>query len=273
LSEQVRDSRHEISIFIAMDSNIQRLMPRFRYGVINPRAPGKIQRGLSYQFYRIVPPDVMEITTGLGLDDYAPHAVEKAISNYWGCVHALMEEKVNVIVLGGVPISVRLGRPRLRELLAETKQETSIEVDAPLEALIAAMTHLGLRTIAIGSRWADDVNNAITRYLKDGGIEVAGITKRNQSAVDAAAMSFEDGLHTALDVGREAVHLAPAAEAVFVPGAAAMSLHAIPAVEAEFGKPTFTNLSVEVWNNMVRPGIIPPVQGWGRLLANNPGPE
>ena len=93
---------------------MERLIPRFRYGVINPRAPGKVQRGLSYQFYRIVPPDVMEISTGLGLEDYAPQAVEKAISNYWDCVHALMEEKVDVIVLGGVPISVRLGRPRLR---------------------------------------------------------------------------------------------------------------------------------------------------------------
>jgi maleate cis-trans isomerase len=251
-----------------MDNNIQRLIPRFRYGVINPRAPGKVQRGLSYQFYRIVPSDVMEIATGLGLDDYAPQAVEKAVSNYWDCVDALVKEKVNVIVLGGVPISVRLGRPRLRELLAETKQKTNVEVDAPLEALIAAMNHLGLKTVAVGSRWADDVNNAIIRYLKDGGIAVAGITKRNQSAVDAASMSFEDGLQTALDVGREAARLAPAANAVFVPGAAAMSLHAIPAVEAEFGKPTFTNLSVEIWNNLVRPGIIPPVQGWGRLLAN-----
>jgi arylmalonate decarboxylase len=258
---------------MTMDNNIQRLMPRFRYGVINPRAPGKVQRGLSYQFYRIVPSDVMEITTGLGLDDYAPHAVEKAISNYWDCVDALVKEKVNVIVLGGVPISVRLGRPRLRKLLAETKQKTNTGVDAPLEALITAMTHLGLKTIAIGSRWADDVNDAIIRYLKDAGIEVAGITKRNQSAVDAAGMSFEDGLQTALDVGREAARLAPATDAVFVPGAAAMSLHAIPAVEAEFGKPTFTNLSVEVWNSLVRPGIIPPIQGWGRLLAKDPGPK
>jgi maleate cis-trans isomerase len=253
-----------------MDNNVQRLMPRFRYGVINPRAPGKVQRGLSYQFYRIVPSDVMEIATGLGLDDYAPQAVEKAVSNYWDCVQALMKEKVDVIILGGVPISVRLGRPRLRELLAETKQKTKVEVDAPLEALIAAMRHLGLKTIAVGSRWADDVNEAIIRYLKDGCVEVAGITKRNQSAVDAAAMSFEDGLQTALDVGSEAARLAPAADAVFVPGAAAMSLHVIPAVEAEFGKPTFTNLSLEVWNNLVRPGIIPPVQGWGRLLSNNP---
>ena len=250
-----------------MDSNIQRLLPRFRYGLINPRAPGKVQRGLSYQFYRIVPPDVMEVVTGLGLDDYAPEAVEKAIGNYWDCVDALVQEKVDVIVLGGVPISVRLGRARLRDLLAETTEKTGIRADAPLEALIAAMKHLGLEKVVIGSRWGDNVNQAIIRYLHDGEVEVVGITKRNQNAVDAAAMSFEEGLQTALDVGREAASLAPEAEAVFIPGAAAMSLHAIPAVEVEFAKPAFSNLSLEVWNNLIRPGVIAPVHGWGELLA------
>jgi maleate cis-trans isomerase len=81
-------------------------------------------------------------------------------------------------------------------------------------------------------------------------------------------MSLEEGLQTALDVAREAAELAPAAEAISVPGGAAMSLHVIPAMEEAFGKPTFTNLSVEVWHDLVRPGIIPPVQGWGCLLAN-----
>jgi hypothetical protein len=43
-------------------------------------------------------------------------------------------------------------------------------------------------------------------------------------------------------------------------------------LEEEFGKPAFTNMSVEVWNDLVRPGIIPPVQGWGCLLANQRQP-
>ena len=255
-----------------MDNQIRRLLPRFRYGLINPRAPGKVQRGLSYQFYRIVPPDVMEVVTGLGLDDYAPEAVERAISNYWDCVHALALEKVDVIVLGGVPISVRLGRSRLRQILAETQEKTGIPTDAPLEALITAMHHLGFRKVVIGSRWGDDVNGALIRYLKEGGVEVVGITKRNQNAVDAAAMTFEAGLETALNVGREAARLAPDAQVVFIPGAAAMTLHAICAVEEEFAKLTVTNLSLEVWHNLVRPGIIAPVRGWGRLLAEDPSP-
>lgn len=89
-------------------------------------------------------------------------------------------------------------------------------------------------------------------------------------------MSFEEGLKLALEVGREAARLASNAEAIFVPGGATMSLHVIPVIEEEFGKPTFTRTSAEVWRNLVYPGIIPPVTGWGKLLAtpgNSPSSE
>lgn len=249
-----------------MTDPTNKLLPRFRYGVIHPRANEEFQRGPGYQLYRLVPLDVMEIATGLGLENYTPEGVEKAIKNYWRCVELLAKEKADVIIFGGAPISAVLTRARVTELLRQTKEKTGISADAPLEALIAAMKHLGLTKLAVGSRWADKVNDAIVRYLKDGGIEVVGITKRNQWASDSFAMTFEQGLDMALDVGREAARLG-GAQAIAVPGGAAMSLHVIPALEKEFAKPAFTNMSVEVWNNLVRPGIIPPVQGWGRLLA------
>jgi arylmalonate decarboxylase len=250
-----------------MDGHPNKLLPRFRYGVIHPRSGEGLQRGPGYQLYRLVPLDVMELSTGLGLENYTPQGVEKAVGNYWSCVQTLAKEKADVIIFGGAPISGVLGRPRVIELLQKTKEKTGIPADAPLEALIAAMKHLGLTKLAIGSRWGDAVNDAMIRYLEHGGIEVVGITKRNQWASDASAMSLEEGMRMALDVGREAAKLAPEADAVAVPGGAAMSLHVIPVLEEQFGKPAFTNMSVEVWNDLVRPGIIPPVQGWGRLLA------
>lgn len=255
-----------------MNNPMASLLPRFRYGVIHPRSGNGLQRGPAYQLYRLVPVDVMELSTGLGLENYTPEGVEKALGNYWSCVDLLAQEKADKIVFGGAPISAVLGRQRVVGLLRETKEKTGISADAPLEALIAAMQHLGLKTLTIGSRWADAVNDAIVEYLADGGIEVAGITKRNQWASEAFAMSLEEGLQTALDVAREAAELAPGADAIAAPGGAAMSLHVIPAMEEEFGKPTFTNLSVEVWHDLVHPGIIPPVSGWGCLLANRMAP-
>ena len=255
-----------------MDSYIQKLLPRFRYGVIHPRANEPVQRGPCYMLYRLVPLDVMEIATGLGLENYTEEGVEKAIGNYWTCVERLAQEKADLIIFSGAPISAVLGRERVLDLLKKTKEKTGITADAPLEALIAAMKHLGLNSLTIGSRWADKVNDAIVRYLEAGGIKVASITKRNQWAAEAFAMTLEEGLDLALEVGREAARLAPQAEGISVPGGAAMSIHVIPALEEEFDRPTFTNMSAEVWNDLVRPGIIPPVQGWGCLLANKRTP-
>jgi len=209
----------------------------------------------------------MLVTAVLGIKDFTREAVETAIPNYWNCVDALAEEKVDVFVLGGTPVSAQLGRSRVLRLLKEAEDKTGIRGDAPLEAAIAAMQHLGLKKIAVGGRWTDEFNRAVIRYLEEGGINVVGITKRGQWGKEAFAMSFEEGLKLALEVGREAARLAPDAEAIFVPGGATMSLHVIPVIEEEFGKPTFTRTSAEVWRNLVYPGIIPPVTGWGKLLA------
>lgn len=250
-----------------MTDHIKAFLPRFRYGMIQPRSHENRQRGSGYQFYRLVPLDIMECSAVLGIENYTLEAVEKALGNYWNCVDALVREKAQVIVVGGAPVSAALGRKRVIELLRQTTEKTGIPTNAPLEALIAAMNRLGLRKLAIGSRWADKVNDAMVRYLTDGGIDVVAVTKRNQWGAESAAMSLEEGLQMALDVGREAARMAPEAEAIAVPGGAAMSLHVVPALEEEFGKPAFTNLTSEVWHDLVRPGIIPPVQGWGRLLA------
>jgi maleate cis-trans isomerase len=246
------------------------LIPKFRFGHIDPAAveARRARRGPGYEFYQIVPNDIMLVTAVLGIKDFTRDAVEAAIPNYWNCVDALAQEKVDVFVLGGTPVSAQLGRARVVRLLREAEDKTGIRGDAPLEAAIAAMQHLGLKKIAVGGRWTDEFNQAVVRYLEDGGLQVVAITKRGQWGKEAFAMSFEEGLNLALDVGREAARMAPQAEAIFVPGGATMSLHVIPVIEKEFGKPTFTRTSAEVWRNLVFPGVIPPVAGWGRLLES-----
>lgn len=250
-----------------MDEAVQNFLPRFRYGMIQPRSHEGRNRGTGYQFYRLVPLDVMEFTAVLGIENYTLASVEKALGNYWNCIDELVREKVQLIIFGGAPVSAALGRQRVLDMLKQTSDKTGIPCDAPLEALLAAMKHLGLTKLAVGSRWADSVNEALARYLADGGIEVVGCTSRNQWGAESAAMSLEEGLTMALEVGREAARSFPQAEAIAVPGGAALCLHVIPALEKEFGKPAFTNLSAEVWHDLVRPGIVPPVRGWGKLLA------
>jgi len=245
---------------------MERMIPRYKWGDITPRG-GRVQRGSGYQFYRIVPTDVMLVSTPLGILDYTQERVDEAIVTFWDCVDLLAREEVDHIILGGAPVSAQLGRARVQGLLSDMQEKTGIPGDGPIEAVIAAMQRLGLRRIAVGSRWADELNARVRQYLEEGGLEVVGITERGQWAEQAFAMSFRDGLQTALDVGREAMQIDPGVEAVWVAGGAAMALHALPALEAEFGKPIFTNLSAEVWHGLVHTRVIDPVRDWGTLLA------
>ena len=141
------------------------------------------------------------------------------------------------------------------------------EVTLALSNLTIKMALLGLTRVAIASRWAAEVNDALAAYLEDGGLQVVGVTTRGQWAREAHDMTLEQGMQTALDIAREAAR-SPGAEAVLAPGGATLTLHLIPAIEQEFGLPAITNLTAEVWQGLVHTRAIEPVQGWGKLLAS-----
>ena len=124
--------------------------------------------------------------------------------------------------------------------------------------------------MALASRWSPELNDAVARYLAADGVEVVASTSRGQWAAEAFGMSFDRGLEVALEVAREAARMAAGAEAILVPGGAAMTLHVIGPLEEEAGKPVLTNLTCELWCGLVSTGIIEPVRGWGTLIASRP---
>ena len=75
----------------------------------------------------------MEISTGLGLENYTPEGVEKAVGNYWNCVKVL-EKKRRRTSLSSVARRFQEcwdGRG-LSKSLRQTKEKTGIPADAPL---------------------------------------------------------------------------------------------------------------------------------------------
>ena len=70
---------------------MERLIPKFRFGHIDPAAveARRARRGPGYEFYQIVPTNIMLVTAVLGIKDFTRDAVEAAIPNYWNCVDAI----------------------------------------------------------------------------------------------------------------------------------------------------------------------------------------
>ena len=241
----------------------QDVKPRFIAGTVGPiEIP-------AYKPEPLLPPDVRQVTSTIDISDYTNEGVNTAIGKrYWLCVDELMKAGAQRITLAGFPIASQLGRERVLELQEKTQAKTGVTADSHAEATIAALNHLGTTRIAVASRWADELNKVLGAYLKEAGIEVLTITSANQWAGQAFSMSIEEGVKLAFNLGREAMRRAPDAQALLLAGGAWRSLAAVPILEDDFGIPVVTNPIAQVWR-LIDAGIAPPVQGWGRLLANS----
>ena len=244
---------------------MQQPEPRYRYGSIAPVRPERAGDNAATR-ERLLPPDVVQVSTGVGITDYTPEGVDEAINNrYWGCVDDLAQRGAQSVHLGGVPISSQLGRPRALRLMEETQQKTGLPADTANEVIINALRRLGTTEVAVASRWANQLNDALIEYFAHAGIHVASITSEGQWAEQAFAMSIEKGVVLAFRLSREAMRKAPRAQALLLPGGTWRSLAAVPALEEDFDIPVVTNTTARVWQ-LIHQGYAPPVQGWGRLL-------
>jgi len=248
-----------------MANAMDNLEPWYRLGFITPH---QFVDNVPYQFYRIAPAGMMLVTANLDLADYTEEAVDHELPLMWRHAATLARRGVDRIVIGGVPVGAALGRERVQRILAEGEKRTGIPFSTDMENIISALKHLGVTKVAIGSRWHNGLNDAVAAYLRLGGVDVVGRRASGRSLAQNEALGTSDGMQLAVDLGRSALATAPDAEALVLPGGLWVTIHAIPLLEAEFGKPVLINLSATIWATLHAAGLRKPVEGWGRLLAS-----
>jgi len=220
-------------------SGVDPIAPWYQLGYIIPHRYTDLD---SYQFYRVAPEGMMLVTTGLNLAEYTLESVESQMPAFYSALDLLAKKPVDRISLSGVPVAAALGRRRMLALLEEARVRTGLECDTDAEAHIATLLHLGVKKIAIASRWSDAVNAGLIAYLADAGIEVLACKSRGRSLSQNKAASALADHELALALGRDALREAPQAEALLMPGGLWFAIHAVPILEAEFGKPVLLNI-------------------------------
>lgn len=241
--------------------------PWFQLGYVIPHLYTDLD---AYQFYRVAPEGMMLVTTGLDLKAYSLAAVEAELPTLWSRLELLAGKGVDRIALSGVPVAAALGRERVRSLLTEAGERTGLPCDTDLEAHIAALHHLGARRIVLATRWPEAVNSALTRYLAAADIEVIACVAQPRSLQENKHASAGADHQLALELGRRALREAPAAEALLMPGGLWFAIHAVPLLEAEFGRPVLLNILSTTWAALHGRAQLPqrPEPRWGMLLAN-----
>ncbi|WP_328871620.1 aspartate/glutamate racemase family protein [Streptomyces sp. NBC_00287] len=109
-------------------------------------------------------------------------------------------------------------------------------------AFVHAAAELGVRRVAVGATYPDDVADLFAAFLRAGGAEVVSV--RGSGIITAAEVgqwTEEDVLALARQADDEA------AEAVLLPDTALHTAAVIPTLEKELGKPVLTANQVTVW--------------------------
>ncbi len=225
----------------------------------------------AYQFYRVAPEGMMLVTTGLDLREYSLAAVEENLPTLWDRFALLAKKKVDRISLSGVPVASALGRKRMLEILAEAQTRTGLPCDTDVEAHIATLKHLGSSKIALATRWPAQVNQMLTAYLAEAGIEVLACRSRARSLdQNKYSVALEDH-QLALELGRQVLRETPHAQALLMPGGLWFAIHAVPMIEAEFGKPVLLNILSTTWAALHAAGnrmLHRPDPKWGKVLGS-----
>ena len=244
------------------------IAPWYQLGYVIPHLYTDLD---AYQFYRVAPEGMMLVTTGLNLREYSLAAVEQELPVLRERFELLARKKVDRISLSGVPVASALGRTKMREILAEAQTKTGLACDTDLEAHIATLQHLGANRIALATRWPEPVNAALTRYLAEAGIEVIACSSRARSLQENKQASAADDHLLALELGGQVLRETPDAQALLMPGGLWYAIHAVPLLEAEYGRPVLLNILSTTWAALRAAGkrmLVRPDPRWGKVLAS-----
>ena len=114
-------------------------------------------------------------------------------------------------------------------------------------------------------------NTAPSNYPQEAGIEVVSLRAcgrtLNQNKTSSAAADHE----LALELARAALAAAPEAQTPLLPGGLWFAIHAVPLLEAQFGKPVLLNITSTTWaalNAATKPLQVKPDPKWGKVMAS-----
>lgn len=239
------------------------LIPRFQFGYILPVQIGEF---LHYNFYQICPNDCVIVAPPLNLRSFSAEGVETAMTEFWRVFDFLAARRVDRIAQGGIPITARMGRARVLELLAEGRRRYDVPVSADIEDAIAGLHAVGAKRIAVAAKWEPTLMDDVKRYMNEAGFEVTSLTNDPHTATEVVALTPQAGYEIALSLGRRAFAAAPEADALLLAGGAWQNLPACMQLEAEFGRPVVTNVLASMWAAMQQLELEPKKRGFGMLF-------
>ena len=222
---------------------------------------------LPMEFYRMAPAGVSLALLTLqreGGRDGNPAELGRLYDQTLDAARSLARAGVDMVVLGGRPVTLAHGMENAGSILAELEAEFSLPVSSDATAQEAAYRALGSQKIATAHPFANEENKRHEAMIAELGFTPAGAMGLGSTRVDLPKLVPGN----ALELGRATLKANPEADTLLFPCPHWPVVDAITPIEDEFGVNVVTNLQATLWQVLGRLGLTDPVPGFGRLLAD-----
>jgi maleate isomerase len=223
---------------------------------------------ISHEAGDALPPGVNALMTRLRLPDGEVSA--DALGRMVGSDR--LEEASRELADGGASVIAfacttgsLLGGPGFdRELIDRMEGASGVRATTTSTALLAALSALGAKRIAVATPYVDELNDLEVRFLEAQGFEVAALGGLGiASDPDIARVPYARTRELVLDTAARAND----ADAVFISCTNLPTLALLDTLEQELGKPVISSVAVTIWHALQVAGIKPSINGAGSLLA------
>ena len=216
---------------------------------------------------QMMPDDVMMVYSSLYIEQLRQEDFDRAIAKLDEAVGHMVEGEADCVIVGGGPVVAAMGSDE--QVVSRTREIAKLPSISTTGAMIAGLRHFDAKRIAVATPYVDMRNDLLKTYLEGQGFEVAAIGGLGiDRAADIAKMPFDRPYEHAKSVAAQA----PDVDAMYIPCARFPVVRSIGAIESETGVPVVTSTLAMVWWGLRAIGVDDTIEGYGRLLSDQPGP-
>lgn len=213
-----------------------------------------------------IPAKIKFVTLTMNFTRGTEEEFSTSMPGYEAKAAELVKMGANLVRPGGAPPFMLLGYQGEQEMIGSWEKKYGVPMFTSGQNHVRALRTLGIQKFVGASYFPEKLNTIFARYFTEAGFQVLAMEGIDAPFADVPRVPPEEIFQ--FMTGIAAKH--KEAEGIYMLGVAWKTLDIIDRLEATTGLPVVHAAPARCWETQLRLGLLHPVRGYGRLLADMP---